>query len=70
MRQREGTARRYAKALIDLARESGEEEKTGVEIGQFSQLVSDQVELKRSLIYPWVKGNDKQQVAVAVGRTA
>ena len=66
MRQREGTARRYAKALIDLARESGEEEKTGVEIGQFSQLVSDQVELKRSLIYPWVKGNDKQQVAVAV----
>jgi F-type H+-transporting ATPase subunit delta len=66
MRQREGTARRYAKALIDLARQSGDEEKTGAEIAGFSELISNQAELKHSLVYPWVKGNDKQRVAAAV----
>jgi len=66
MRQREGTAKRYAKALIDLARQSGDEENTGTEIAGFLELLSNQAELKRSLIYPWVKGYDKQRVAAAV----
>ena len=68
MRQREGTARRYAKAFIGLTGEDGGGEKAARELSEFRDLLSGQPELRSALTYPWVKGSDKQAVAIAAAR--
>lgn len=65
MRQREGTAKRYAKALIGISGEDGGGEKTVRELSEFRDLLSGQPELRSAFTYPWVKGSDKQAVALA-----
>jgi F-type H+-transporting ATPase subunit delta len=66
VRQREGTAKRYAKALLALAKANGGGEREVEELSKFSELVSGQPELRSSLTLPWVKASDKQALATSV----
>jgi F-type H+-transporting ATPase subunit delta len=66
VRKREATAKRYAKALLALAREAGTGEATGQELEEFSALLAGHTELRDSLLRPWVKGLDRRAVAEAV----
>lgn len=66
MRKREATARRYAKALLALAREGGREEAVGAELEEFSGLLAEHSQLRDALLRSWVKGPDRRGVAQAV----
>lgn len=66
MRRQEATARRYAKALFLLARESGRLEAIGDELATFFEVASAQPRLKEFLTRRWLKGSAKRSVAVAV----
>lgn len=66
MRRREATSRRYAKALVHLARESGREEDAGEEIQVFLSLLGSHPDLGNFLLRPWVKGTAKREVVEAI----
>lgn len=66
MRGREGVARRYAKALVELAAEGREYDALGAELEQFHGLFLEQAELRGFLARPWVKGSEKAPVLEAV----
>jgi F-type H+-transporting ATPase subunit delta len=69
VRAREGTARRYAKALYDLAREGGQTEAIGREFEQVAALLSDG-RAREVLTRPWIKPGDRRAVAAAVAQKA
>ena len=66
MRKREATAKRYAKALLSLARERGRAEAVGGELDEFSSLLAEHAQLRDALLHPWVKGQARRAVARAV----
>ncbi|MGH7419221.1 MAG: F0F1 ATP synthase subunit delta, partial [Candidatus Rokuibacteriota bacterium] len=68
MRAREGTARRYARALHDLARERGQTEAVGREIGQVAAVFSNDARARDPLTQPWIKPEDRRAVASAIAQ--
>jgi F-type H+-transporting ATPase subunit delta len=66
MRQEGRTAKRYAKALFLLVRETGRVEAIGDELNAFLEVLSADRRLAEFLTWPWVRGAAKQAVAQAV----
>jgi len=66
MRAHEGTARRYAKALFQIARETGSMPAVGVELARFLERFDGDAQLHDVLTRPWIKGVDRRAIAVAV----
>lgn len=68
MRSRERTARRYAKALYDVAREAGAAEAIGQEMEQVVAVCADDAAARGVLTRPWIKPADRRAVAGAIAR--
>ena len=68
MRSRERTARRYAKALYDVAREAGAAEAIGHEMEQVVAVCADDAAARGVLTRPWIKPADRRAVAGAIAR--
>jgi len=66
VRARELTARRYAKALHLIARESGATTAVGEELQRFLEAVDDLAEAHDVLTRPWIKGGDRRAIALAL----
>lgn len=70
MKSREGTAKRYARALHAVAREAGGVESVGNELAAFLQVFSSQPQLQGVLLRPWIKPAERQGVAREVARAS
>ncbi len=70
MRAHEGTARRYAKALFQLAREGRAAEAAGNELDTVAGLVRDDARLRELLTRPWIKPADRRGIATALAERA
>ena len=70
MRAHEGTARRYAKALHMIARESGSAPAVAAELEGFLEVFEAQDEARDVLTRPWLKGSDRRSIAAAVAEKA
>ena len=68
MRAHEGTARRYAKALHDLARATGDAEAVGRELEQVAQVYAADAGAHEVLTRPWIKPGDRRAVAAAIAQ--
>ncbi len=68
MRAHEGTARRYAKALFDLAQPAAEAEAVGRELEQVVAAFSDGGGAQAVLTRPWIKPADRRGVATAIAQ--
>jgi F-type H+-transporting ATPase subunit delta len=66
MRAHEGTARRYAKALHLLARESASTAAVGEDLERFYEAFEQHAEAHDVLTRPWIKGADRRAIAVAL----
>jgi len=66
MRAHEGTARRYAKALFQIARETGSMPAVGDDLAHFLERFDGDAQLHDVLTRPWIKGVDRRAIAVAV----
>jgi len=66
MRSHEGTARRYAKALHLIARESGSMPAVGEELERFLERFDGDAHLHDVLTRPWIKGEDRRAIAMAI----
>jgi F-type H+-transporting ATPase subunit delta len=70
VRAHEGTARRYAKALFELAHASGESEAVGRELEQVSEIFAGDGGAHAVLTRPWIKPVDRRAVATAIAQKA
>src|SRR5688572_13360014 len=70
MKSQEATARRYAKALFAVARESHTVEAVGKELESFLEILGAQAELQGVLLRPWIKPAERQAVAREVAQRA
>ena len=70
MRSHEGTARRYAKALFELARDAGEPEAVGRELEQVAAVFASDARTHEVLTRPWIKPEDRRAVAAAIAQKA
>jgi F-type H+-transporting ATPase subunit delta len=68
VRAREGTARRYAKALYDLAREASATEAVGRELEQVAAVLVGDARTRDVLTRPWIKPEDRRAVAAAIAQ--
>jgi F-type H+-transporting ATPase subunit delta len=68
VRAHEGTARRYAKALYELAHASGDAEAVGRELGQVAAVYAADARTRHVLTRPWVKPGDRRAVAAAIAQ--
>jgi len=68
VRSRERTARRYAKALYDVAREAGATEAVGKEVEQVAAICGADAAARGVLTRPWIKPADRRAVAVAIAQ--
>jgi F-type H+-transporting ATPase subunit delta len=68
VRAHEGTARRYAKALYELAREAGAAEAVGQEMEQVAAVCAGEAPAREVLTRPWIKPADRRGVAVAIAQ--
>jgi F-type H+-transporting ATPase subunit delta len=68
VRSRERTARRYAKALYDVAREAGATEAVGQEIEQVAVVLARDAAAHDVLTRPWIKPADRRGVAMTIGQ--
>lgn len=66
MRRQAATARRYAKALFQAAREARRLEAVPAELAKFLEVLAGDRRLREVLSRPWIKGAMKQAVATAV----
>ena len=66
MRAHEGTARRYAKALFQIARETGSMPAVGDDLARFLERFDGDAHLHDVLTRPWIKGVDRRAIAVAI----
>ena len=66
MRAHEGTARRYAKALFQIARETASMPAVGDDLARFLERFDGDARLHDVLTRPWIKGVDRRAIAVAV----
>jgi F-type H+-transporting ATPase subunit delta len=67
VRSHERTARRYAKALYDVAREAGATEAIGRELEQVAAVCAGDV-AAHVLTRPWIKPTDRRGVAMAIAQ--
>jgi F-type H+-transporting ATPase subunit delta len=70
VRAREATARRYARAVYDLARESGDPEAVGRELAQVTDIVTRDTAVRDVLTRPWIKPDDRRAIAAAIAQKA
>ena len=70
MRAREATARRYAKAVYELARESGDTDAVGRELTQVTTIVTGEAAVHDVLTRPWIKPDDRRGIAAAISQKA
>lgn len=68
MRAHEGTARRYAKALFELAHASGDAEAVGRELEQAAAVYAGDPRAHDVLTRPWIKPGDRRAVAAAIAQ--
>jgi F-type H+-transporting ATPase subunit delta len=68
VRSHERTARRYAKALYDVAREAGATDAVGQEMEQVAAVCAGDAGAHDVLTRPWIKPADRRGVAVAIAR--
>ena len=68
MRAHEATAKRYAKALYELARESGDAEAIERELEQVAEVCESDPAVSGVLTRPWIKPADRRAVAAAVAQ--
>ena len=68
MRSHERTARRYARALYDVAREAGATEPMGRELEQVAAVCTGDAAAHDVLTRPWIKPGDRRGVAIAIAR--
>jgi F-type H+-transporting ATPase subunit delta len=68
VRSRERTARRYAKALYDVAREAGATEAIGNEMEQVAAACAGDAAARDVLTRPWIKPADRRAVAAAIAQ--
>jgi F-type H+-transporting ATPase subunit delta len=68
VRAHEGTARRYAKALHELARETGAAEAVGQELEQVAEVYAADAGARDVLTRPWIKPADRRGVAAAIAQ--
>ncbi|MBI2528594.1 MAG: ATP synthase F1 subunit delta [Candidatus Rokubacteria bacterium] len=66
MKARQGTARRYAKALFMITRDAGTGETAARELERFQEVIRQSPELGTVLGRPWVKPAERHAVALAV----
>jgi F-type H+-transporting ATPase subunit delta len=66
MRAHEGTARHYAKALFQIARENTSMPEVGDDLASFVDRFDGDAHLHDVLTRPWIKGVDRRAIAVAV----
>ncbi len=66
MKARQGTARRYAKALFMITREAGSAEPAVRELELFQDALRQSPELAAVLARPWVKPAERHAVALTV----
>jgi F-type H+-transporting ATPase subunit delta len=66
VRAHEGTARRYAKALYDLAHAGRETEVVGAELEQVAAVAVGDPRAHEVLTRPWIKPEDRRGVAAAI----
>ncbi len=66
MRAHEGTARRYAKALFQIARETASMPAVGDDLARFLERFDGDAHFHDVLTRPWIKGVDRRAIAVAV----
>lgn len=70
MRAHEGTARRYARALQMIARESNMMVPIGEDLARFVEVLDGDAQVHDVLTRPWIKGTDRRAIAVAVAEKA
>jgi len=70
VRAREGTARRYAKALHLIARDSGAIAAVGEDLERFREVFDGDAQAHDVLTRPWIKADDRRAIAVAIGDRA
>jgi F-type H+-transporting ATPase subunit delta len=70
MKSREATAKRYARALLDVAREGNAIEAVGRELDAFVEVFAAQPALQEVLLRPWIKPPERQAVAREVAQRA
>lgn len=68
MRSHERTARRYAKALYDVAREAGATDAVGQEMEQVAAVCGGDAGAHDVLTRPWIKPADRRGVAVGIAQ--
>jgi F-type H+-transporting ATPase subunit delta len=68
VRSHERTARRYAKALHDVAREAGAAEVIGQELEQVATVCAGDAGAHDVLTRPWIKPGDRRAVAMAIAQ--
>ena len=70
MKSREATAKRYAKALLAVAREGGTVEAVGRDLDAFVDVFAGQLALQGVLLRPWIKPAEREAVARDVAKAA
>jgi len=70
MKSREATAKRYAKALLAVAREGGTVEAVGRDLDAFVDVFAGQTALQGVLLRPWIKPAEREAVAREVAKAA
>jgi len=68
VRSHERTARRYAKALYDVAHETGATEAIGQELEQVAVVCAGDAGAHDALTRPWIKPADRRGVAMAIAQ--
>ena len=70
MRAREATARRYARALYELARDGGGTDAVGRELVEVTAIVTGAAAVHDVLTRPWIKPEDRRGIAAAIAEKA
>jgi F-type H+-transporting ATPase subunit delta len=66
MKSQRATATRYARALFESARATGEVEAVGRDLEEFHTVFAAQPELRQVLGRPWIKPEERQELARGV----
>lgn len=70
MRAREATARRYAKAIYEVARASGDSDAVARELEEVGRVVTSAPAVRDVLTRPWIKPGDRRAIAAAIAQKA
>jgi len=70
VKARRATAGRYAKALFEIARETGQIDVIGRDLAQFQEVFATEPALQGVLLRPWIKPEDRHAVATEIAARA